>query len=304
MTMIRTIFAKVFLLALAVCLLAGARLGYAGSVAGFAGATEITQIANNSELLTQTAQQAQAVAENIKQTITQIQQYATMIQNLKQLPAQLIQEALGPYQSQIADLKSIYDSVKSIQQTGSQLSGMLNGNLQDMAAMNMSPQQYLTWTLTQVVFEQSVDADFFPLGRGNRPTRNSMISFTSESSSTDCSNRTLTQSKNRQGAYAQKLQQEMQAISDMDQRYKGLQSAFNKIPDIAGQVQGMQQLTQMTGMAVGELMDLRLVVQKQQVEMTQTKAEDEASRVAAQQLRQNDRDATQSQIDWFRRSAQ
>jgi hypothetical protein len=41
-----------------------------------------------------------------------------------------------------------------------------------------------------VVFEQSVDADFFPLGRGNRPTRNSMISFTSESSSTDCSNRT------------------------------------------------------------------------------------------------------------------
>jgi hypothetical protein len=42
----------------------------------------------------------------------------------------------------------------------------------------------------RVVFGQSVDADFFPLGRGNRPTRNSMISFTSESSSTDCSNRT------------------------------------------------------------------------------------------------------------------
>jgi adenine-specific DNA-methyltransferase len=45
--------------------------------------------------------------------------------------------------------------------------------------------------VAKVVFEQSVDADFFPLGRGNRPTRNSMISFTSESSSTDCSNRTV-----------------------------------------------------------------------------------------------------------------
>jgi P-type conjugative transfer protein TrbJ len=255
MTMSRTIFSKVFLPVLAVSLLASARLGYAGSVAGFAGATEVTQIANNGELLTQTAQQAKAVAENIKQTITQIQQYATMIQNLKQLPAQLIQEALGPYQSQIADLRSIYNSVRAIQQTGTQLSGMLNGNLQDMAAMNMSPQQYLTWTLTQ--------------------------------------------SKNRQGAYAQKLQQEMQAISDMDQRYKGLQSAFNKIPDIAGQVQGMQQLTQMTGMAVGELMDLRLVVQQQQAAMTQQKVEDAASTVAREQKGAQDSQANSDALDQF-----
>ena len=255
MTTISTIFARVFSLALAACLLSGARLGYAGSVAGFAGATEVTQIANNGELLTQTAQQAKAVAENIKQTITQIQQYATMIQNLKQLPAQLIQEALGPYQSQIADLTSIYNSVRAIQQTGTQLSGMLNGNLQDMAAMNMSPQQYLTWTLTQ--------------------------------------------SKNRQGAYAQKLQQEMQAISDMDQRYKGLQSAFNKIPDIAGQVQGMQQLTQMTGMAVGELMDLRLVVQQQQAAMTQQKVEDAASTVAREQKGAQDSQANSDALDQF-----
>jgi hypothetical protein len=115
---------------------------------------------------------------------------------------------------------------------------------------------------------------------------------------------TLTQSKNRQGAYAQKLQQEMQAISDMDQRYKGLQSAFNKIPDIAGQVQGLQQLTQMTGMAVGELMDLRLVVQQQQVAMTQQKVEDEGDNAAAIKRRQDELEARKTMIDWYRKSGQ
>lgn len=47
-----------------------------------AGATEITQLLNNAELVTQVAQQAQQLA-------TELQQYQTMIQNLQNIPNQV-----------------------------------------------------------------------------------------------------------------------------------------------------------------------------------------------------------------------
>lgn len=53
----------------------GARAGGGG---GFAGATEITQIANNTELVMSYVEQAQ-------QTVHQFNQYATMLKNLQQL---------------------------------------------------------------------------------------------------------------------------------------------------------------------------------------------------------------------------
>jgi hypothetical protein len=66
----------------------------------------------------------------------------------------------------------------------------------------------------------------------------------------------------------------------------------------------MQQLTQMTGMAVGELMDLRLVVQQQQVAMTQQKVEDEGDNAAAIKRRQDELEARKTMIDWYRKSGQ
>ncbi len=50
----------------------------AGSVAGTGGATEITQIANNTQLMMSYVEQAQ-------QTITQLNQYQTMLRNLQRL---------------------------------------------------------------------------------------------------------------------------------------------------------------------------------------------------------------------------
>lgn len=54
----------------------------AGSVAGFGGSTEITQLANNVELVNLYLQQVQSYA-------TQLQQYQNMIQNTLNIPAQV-----------------------------------------------------------------------------------------------------------------------------------------------------------------------------------------------------------------------
>lgn len=70
----------------------------AGSVAGFGGATEITQLANNVELVGLHLQQVQSYA-------TQLQQYRNMIQNTLNIPAQV----WGAIQ---ADLMSVANIVK------------------------------------------------------------------------------------------------------------------------------------------------------------------------------------------------
>lgn len=237
--------ARVLIPTVAVLLLGAPVRGHAGSIAGFGGATEITQLMNNTELITQVGQQAQQVAQAVQQTITQINQYATMLQHLKQLAPDQLSTALAPYQTQAGNLQTVLGAVSAIQKSSASLSSMLNGNVQDMAAMNMTPQQYLNWMLSQ--------------------------------------------SKNRQGAYAQKLQQEMQAINDFQGRYQALQQVQANIPGIDGQVKGLQSLNQTMGMATGELMDMRLAIQQQQLRLTQKDATDAATTVNREALgSQND----------------
>ncbi|TDQ37771.1 P-type conjugative transfer protein TrbJ [Tepidicella xavieri] len=71
---------------------------FAGSVAGFGGATEITQLANNVELVNLYLQQVQSYA-------TQLQQYQNMIQNTLNIPAQV-------WGAVEADLMSVANIVK------------------------------------------------------------------------------------------------------------------------------------------------------------------------------------------------
>lgn len=61
----------------------------AGSVAGFGGSTEITQILNNIQLVESYLKQVQSYATQLQQWNTQIQQYSNMIQNTIALPAQV-----------------------------------------------------------------------------------------------------------------------------------------------------------------------------------------------------------------------
>ena len=74
----RTIIAAI----VSASLVAAVPPSFAGSVAGFGGSTEITQLANNIELVNSYLQQVQSYA-------TQLQQYQNMIQNTLNIPAQV-----------------------------------------------------------------------------------------------------------------------------------------------------------------------------------------------------------------------
>jgi P-type conjugative transfer protein TrbJ len=74
----KTLFAVI----VSASLVAAAPPSFAGSVAGFGGSTEITQLANNIELVNSYLQQVQSYA-------TQLQQYQNMIQNTLNIPAQV-----------------------------------------------------------------------------------------------------------------------------------------------------------------------------------------------------------------------
>lgn len=73
---------RTFIASLVSSLIFSAPPAWAGSVAGFGGATEITQLANNIELVNSYLQQVQAYA-------TQLQQYQNMITNTLNIPNQI-----------------------------------------------------------------------------------------------------------------------------------------------------------------------------------------------------------------------
>lgn len=98
-------FSKAVAVALAASISFSAPVARAGSVAGFGGSTEITQLANNIELVQQYAQQVQAYATQLQQFQTQIQQYQNMVTNTLNIPNQV----WGAVQ---ADLMGIANVVK------------------------------------------------------------------------------------------------------------------------------------------------------------------------------------------------
>lgn len=116
---------------------------HAGTVAGFGGSTEITQLMNNVQLIASAAKQAAMVSEQIKSNITTLQQYATMATNLKNLPQELLGAAIGPYQSQLHELKAAYQAVDGLYQSANDASRMFSRRLNEMQAMALPPKDYL-----------------------------------------------------------------------------------------------------------------------------------------------------------------
>src|ERR1700747_3687189 len=72
--------------------------GFAGSVAGTGGATEVTQLLNNAQLIQVQADGAITAAKQIQAYIVQIQQYQTQLLNLQALaglPAGLVSDVMS-----------------------------------------------------------------------------------------------------------------------------------------------------------------------------------------------------------------
>ncbi|MBN2722366.1 MAG: P-type conjugative transfer protein TrbJ [Campylobacterales bacterium] len=92
----------------------------AGTVAGFGGATEFTQIANNSQLAAQYGKQLQQYATQIQQYQTavqqftnQVQSYKLMLQNIGQLP----QTQWNQFASSVNKMRQIMDNTAGMTYT-------------------------------------------------------------------------------------------------------------------------------------------------------------------------------------------
>lgn len=118
-------------------------LANAGSVAGTGGASEITQIANNMQLVGMTAKQATQVAEAISTRIATVNQYVAMLQNLKNLPAIAMQQALAPYKEQVGDLGKLFNSVDKLKKAAENTEYLMSSRVTDARMLNMSMKEYL-----------------------------------------------------------------------------------------------------------------------------------------------------------------
>lgn len=83
---------------------------FAGSVAGTGGATEITQILNNAQLVLQYAKQVQQAETQLNSLTQSIQHTAQMAQNLAQLPA----ATWSKFQNDVMSLKGIVQQGQAV----------------------------------------------------------------------------------------------------------------------------------------------------------------------------------------------
>lgn len=110
---------------------------FAGSMGGFGGATEITQLLNNAELVASVAKQAEMVQQNIQAQITRLQ-------NLAQMPSELIRETIAPYTQQVENFRSLYSAVTDLQQAAQSTSQLFSSAMSEMSSANLKPSQWLS----------------------------------------------------------------------------------------------------------------------------------------------------------------
>ena len=132
---------KSMLLALAGCMVV--QMAQAGSVAGNGGATEVTQIKNNGELLAGVAKQAQQVANQIRQITVAIDQKLMMVQDLKKMPVALAAAALKPLQKDLRVYTDLYRAVSDVKTASMEAAEVLKRRSSEAAYMHMSPKDYL-----------------------------------------------------------------------------------------------------------------------------------------------------------------
>lgn len=124
-----------------VCLTHGAPPAMAGAATG--GATEVTQVLNNVQLLDIAAKEAAQIAQAVERRLLLIQQYVTMLQNLKSLPQALIDEALAPYRQQTEALKRVNQSVQSLKNSADTARNLFNRRLVEAGSMKMNVADYM-----------------------------------------------------------------------------------------------------------------------------------------------------------------
>ena len=135
---------KIVTAALAASFIFSAQPANAGGMTG--GATEVTQMMNNIELMFQSVQDA----ENL---LTTINQYTTMLQNLQQLPAQVVSQTLGEnfgeLGKKIETFQKVAMVVSQVQQSSLALGNALKTASNAADKLNMTPAQFAKIAIDQ-----------------------------------------------------------------------------------------------------------------------------------------------------------
>ena len=198
-----------------------------------AGATEITQIANNALLATSVVQQATQVTEAIASKVLLAQQYITMVQNLKNLPQDMMNKMLEPYRTQIAAFTELGKSVKDLKLAAEDTKAMFSSRGMDFSASGKDFKSYLQYEIA------------------------------------------LADKKG--GIYKKRMEQDLASMDAMKEKSAALRTAALKTSSITGTVQGLQQLSQTSSVAAGELMEIKSAILAQNVDRNQDKLEAEAA---------------------------
>ncbi|MDI9333763.1 MAG: hypothetical protein QM533_05245 [Cytophagales bacterium] len=213
----------------------------AGTVAGTGGATEVTQLMNNGELMASVTTQAEMVAEQINSKLVQVEQYTTMLKNLQNYPKEQLDAMLAPYQAQISALSRLYQSVNDVKKVSTSAASLLQTRVQEANGIGMDLVKYMGYEIANA--------------------------------------------QKRGGIYKQRLNNDMAAIQNLQDRAAQLRKVSDQTSGIVGNVQGLSQLNQQTTMVAGELMEMRgLMLQQNMDKNTANVAAQESSAARAAML--------------------
>ncbi len=99
------------------------------------------------------------------------------------------------------------------------------------------------------------------------------------------------------GQYKQQLDSDLDTLSNLSQQAQHLQTLSAQIPQVSGNVQGLQLLNQQANLLGGEMVELRGLVQRQVVTQEQDKLSEANAQAASAQEEQQRIQALQSTID-------
>lgn len=211
-----------------------------GGIAG-GGASEITQLLNNGELVESVTKQAEMVSEQINSKLVQVEQYTTMLKNLQNYPKEQLDAMLAPYQAQTNALSKLYQTVSDVKNVSTSASSLLQTRFQEANGMGMDLVKYMGYEIANA--------------------------------------------QKRGGIYKQRLNNDMAAIQNLQDRAIQLRKVSDQTSGIVGNVQGLSQLNQQTTMVAGELMEMRgLMLQQNMDKTTANVAAQESSAARAAML--------------------
>ena len=115
----------------------------AGTVMGNGGSTEVTQLLNYGQLVGSYLKQAQMVVNQVQAQVTRVMSYMAMLEHLYQLPTEISNEVIKPWQEQGSLLQKISQSVNGVAAAASQVTSIYSRSTAEIANLKMTGQQWL-----------------------------------------------------------------------------------------------------------------------------------------------------------------